>query len=150
MPGDTGLSVSRAVDATATRFATMDEGAAPGGLLAGPIDDGGSGAPRTAQLVRLPGSDGTVAVVGWTDPQHVVALREIGPGATGMDVVRIEVPSGADEVLIRSTALEGRNAQLATDLLAQPTTAGIEPARPLDPRLVTFLGVLAVAMAGMG
>ena len=113
--GTRGCVVSRAVDATATA-SPHGPGCRPDALLRRTGRDGGLGAPP-ARLVRLRGQRRHREVVGWTDPQHVVALRESVTGATGMEVVRIAVPSGADEVLIRSTALEGRNAQFATDLL---------------------------------
>ncbi|MBB6626197.1 hypothetical protein H5V45_02575 [Nocardioides sp. KIGAM211] len=150
VPGDEGLVVSRALDATATRFATLDPGVTPGDLLAGPISDGGAGGPRQAQLVRVPRTGSTVSVLGWTDPEHVVTLRELGPGSEGMDVVRVTVPSGGAETLIRSTAHESLNLQLATDLLADPTVAGVEPPTPLDPRLTVLLGVLALGAGGLG
>lgn len=150
VPGSRGLLVSRAVDASATRFATMGPGSRPTALFAGSIVEGGPGEPRTARPGRLPSSDGTVSVLGWTDRRHVVALHEVTSGSNEMTVVRYAVPTGEADVLMRLAAQESRNSQLATDLLTEPTTPGIEPPRPLDPRLMTFLAVLALGSAGLG
>jgi hypothetical protein len=94
----------------------------------------------------VPDSAGILEVQRWVDDDHLSVLL----GGDGRDraVGSVDVATGARSSQVSFDADLVDDVQLATDLLASPTVPGLEPAHPLDPRLVAAGGLAIVLAAG--
>lgn len=130
----TGSRVAVVAGSTGRPGSTMNPNLVRVGPVGGPVG-------------RFVGSGRTFAVVGWAD-EHRVALHRRA-GSLRADVLRsavdlLDVRDGSIERLVRLPGLAAP--QVATDLLVAPTRPAVEPARPLDPRVVTVAGLLVAAL----
>ncbi|MCW2792294.1 MAG: hypothetical protein JWO76_1392, partial [Nocardioides sp.] len=117
----------------------------PNGLLAGsPPARRGAGV-QPVQLARVPTSGRTFEVLSWIDEDHVAVERAVGDCCLGRAVFLDTVSTGASQQLVRFP--DPRDIEVATDLLGAPTLPGVEPPRPLDPRVVGGLGTGTVVLA---
>lgn len=90
---------------------------------------------------QVPEVEHAFDVYSWIDDDHLaVLLLEGDPDVSDAVIASVDVHTGETRRLVDNALYS--DAQLATDLLAQPTVPGIEPPRPMDPRKVTAGGVL--------
>ncbi len=101
----------------------------------------------------VPDSARTYAVLAWSDDDHVVVWtrpQSAKNRALPDPVVElIDVGDGTRQRLIDTHYVGGNTFQLATDLLAAPTVAAVEPPRPLDPRWVAGGLASILVLAGV-
>ncbi len=138
------LAQITALDPTGTRVAFPGNGGAnnrtPNRIQVNGVDGSTS---------VVPDSQGTLAVLAWTDATRVAVLATTAPRRS-FDTLQVDLVNIGDGT--RTTVLEthgvGSNSfQLATDLLGGPTVAAARPPQPLDPRWVTG-GLVAILLAG--
>lgn len=93
----------------------------------------------------VPGTAGSLDVVGWVDEGHLAVVQR-GEGDERV-IGSVDVTTGARLSQVSFDRDDVGDLQLATDLLAEPTVAGIGPPKPVDPRAVAGTGALIVLAA---
>ncbi|HET8560945.1 MAG TPA: hypothetical protein VFL69_10535 [Marmoricola sp.] len=139
------------LDPTGSRVAGIYPGPHPertSGNSHRPLLVGAVGGGRMVRLHQVPRYRFTGRVVGWVDPQHVLA-RAHRPPSYDPRFESVDVRSGQVRTV---TVLRSNNwgIELAGDLLGAPPVAGHRPPSPWDPRAKAFLGLLCVLALGWG
>lgn len=141
-------SSSRAVvDAGGRRIALVPGNRSPGPLSAGLALEG------RVSLSRVPGRADVRQPLAWID-DSTVGVTLLDTRTRSGPAFRLAVIDTVDGSRRVVTELAGPVSGLwgqwvATDLLGQPTRAGVEPPRPWDPRVTTGSGVLLLG-GGVG
>ncbi len=109
-----------------------------------------SGGESTA-YARLPRSDQSFRVIGWSDDQHVMVERRVGKvrDCLCMGVYEMDVATGASEVVVDLPEGYFHSGHWSTDLLGSPVVDRPAPPTPLDPRVATAWLVTTVIGAGV-
>jgi hypothetical protein len=145
----TPASTSRRLwDDTASRFAVVLGQRSPGPISVGTVAAQPGIRPS---YLQVPGSETVYAASSWIDDDHLSVLQLAGPldGDGSLAVDKVDIRSGETEELVTYGDGAAFDAQLATDLLSEPTVRAVEPPRPLDPRKVTG-GAAAIELAAVG
>ncbi|MCB0906023.1 MAG: hypothetical protein KDB63_02760 [Nocardioidaceae bacterium] len=109
---------------------------------------------------EVPDNAHTEAVLAWLDRDHVATIRWSDVSAdslgisSGMELASVDVATGSSTRLSTFVAKHPGEAgdvgwTFATDLVASPSTPGVEPPHPWDPRLTTGLVVMVMAGAAL-
>lgn len=142
MGGHLSQLIPIALDPTGRRIALVPGNRNPAPVHAGVVGD----------LHQVPNTQGTWGVLDWLDAHTLVTLRrERDRLQEGSGLYRVSVTTGESRELMRFPANSyGGGWRFATDLLRAPSVHADPPPRPLDPRVMTGLGIATVLAAAGG
>lgn len=144
MAGQGGI----AIDPSGSRVAGISTrgGRTPNQVATGVLPSAGG----ATAFRRLPSSDQSFRVLGWSDDQHLLVERRVGKvtDCLCLGVYEMDANTGASEVVVDLPEGSFHSTQWATDLLDSPVVDRRPPPSPLDPRVAA--GLLLTTLVGSG